>query len=147
MTTHAIAIANLMFLLVPPFRAAGDKALTGPLDVFLAGPGPVNPDFLVVTPQCRNLISERGIEGTPNLLIKVLRQNKPGLIHDTRRKRALYAWAGVPEYRLVDPEAATIELLVLDGAVYRTHVRATEEDLVTSPLLLGLSFPASAAFV
>ncbi len=146
-TVHALTISNLMFLLTPRFRAAGAWALTGPLDVFLGGMGPVNPDFMVVTPGRRELISERGIEGAPDLLIEVLSPCDPGPIHDTRRKRALYARGGVPEFWLVDPGADSIEVLVLDGAEYRTHVRATREELVTSPLLPGLSFPASAAFV
>ncbi len=146
-TTHALAISNLIFLLAPRFRAAGARAVTGPLDVFLAGTGPVSPDFLVVTPERRNLISKRGIEGARDLLIEVLSPTDPGPIHDTRRKRALDARSCVSEFWLVDPGAATIAALVLDGVVDRTHVRATGEELVTSPLLPGLSFSASAAFV
>jgi Uma2 family endonuclease len=66
--------------------------------------------------------------------------------HDRITKRALYARGGVKEYWLVSPEAATVEVLVLDGAAYRTHLRAGGDERVTSTVLPGLSFPAAAAF-
>jgi Uma2 family endonuclease len=52
----------------------------------------------------------------------------------------------VREYWIVSPEAATIEVLVLDGDAYRTHLRAGGDEPVDSTVLPGVTFPASAAF-
>ena len=59
----------------------------------------------------------------------------------------MYARVGVPEYWLVIPEAATIEVLVLDGEVYHRHLLAGGDHRVTSPLLPDLAFPASTVFL
>ncbi len=141
---HAAAVMNLIALFLPVVTALGGRIFTAPVDVFFAGANPVEPDILVLLPERLHLISRRGVEGAPNLLIEILSPSNPA--HDLVTKRALYSRGGVGEYWLVDPEAATIEVLVLDGDRYRTHVRATGEEPVTSPLLPDLSFPASAAF-
>ena len=142
---HGNAVVNLLLLIGPLVRSLGGRILTAPMDVFFAGANPVQPDIFVLLPERLRLISKRGVEGAPNLLIEILSPSNPD--HDLRTKRALYARGGVPEYWLVNPEAATIEVLALAGDVYRTHVRAAGDEPVTSPLLPGLSFPASAAFV
>jgi Uma2 family endonuclease len=61
-------------------------------------------------------------------------------------KRSLYARGGVSEYWLVFPDEAVVEVLALEGRIFRTHVRASGDELVTSVLLPDLAFPAAAAF-
>ena len=141
---HAIVIMNLIALFLPAVKAMGGQLLTAPVDVFLPGAEPVQPDLMVLLPDRRAIVTRRGLEGAPNLLIEVLSPSNPA--HDRVRKRAVYARGRVPEYWLVSPEAASIEVLVLDGDLYRTHVRTAGDESVTSPSLPGLSFPASAAF-
>ena len=141
---HAIAITNLMLLLGPIVRSLGGRILTAPVDVFFVGANPVEPDILVLLPDRLHLISRRGVEGAPNLLIEILSPSNPE--HDLVTKRALYARGGVDEYWLVDPEVGVIEVLVLEAGGYRTHARAAGDQPVASPLLPTLSFPASAAF-
>ena len=141
---HGLVIMNLIILLVPIADQLGGRLLTAPLDVFLPGADPVQPDIFLLTADQFHLISKRGIEGPPALVIEVLSLSNPE--HDRITKRALYARGGVPEYWLVSPEAATIEVLVLEGAAYRTHVRAGNDEPVTSTLLPDFSFPSSAAF-
>ena len=80
----------------------------------------------------------------PALVIEVLSPSNPE--HDRITKRALYARGGVPEYWLVSPEAAAIEVLVLEEDGYRLHLRAGDDEVVTSTVLSELSFPASAVF-
>ena len=141
---HGFTITNLLLLLGPLVKALGGRIAAAPMDVFFGGANPVQPDIVVLLPARLHLVSERGIEGAPNLVIEVLSPSNPE--DHLVTKRELYARGGVPEYWLVDPAAATIEVLALDGRVYRTHVRATGDQVVTSLVLPGLSFPASAAF-
>ena len=142
---HAIVLMNIITRLLPVAASIGARLLTAPVDVFFGGANPVQPDILVLLPDRFRLMSKRGIEGAPDLLIQVLSPSNPE--HDRVRKRTLYARGGVREYWLVTPEAATIEALVLDGEVYRTHVRAATDEPVSSTVLPGLSFPASDGFV
>lgn len=141
---HAITIMNLIVSLLPAVSAAGARLLTAPIDVFFPGANPVQPDLLLLLPDRLHLVSKRGIEGAPDLLIEILSPSNP--MHDRVRKRALYARGGVREYWIVSPEAATIEVLVLDGDLYRVHLRAGGEESGTSTVLPTVSFPAAAAF-
>ncbi len=141
---HGRVVMDLIGLLLPIADQLGGQLFTGPLGLFLAGADPVQPDLLLLTADQLRLGSRRGIEGPPALVIEVLSPSNPE--HDRITKRALYARGGVPEYWLVSPEAATIEVLVLEAGAYRTHVRAGGDEPVTSTMLPHLSFPASAAF-
>ena len=141
---HGLVIMDLIGLLLPIADQLGGELFTGPLGLFLPGADPVQPDLLLLTADQLHLISKRGIEGPPALVIEVLSPSNPE--HDRITKRALYARGGVPEYWLVSPEAATIEVLVLEPGAYRTHVRAGGDEPVTSTVLPDFSFPASAAF-
>jgi Uma2 family endonuclease len=141
---HAFTIMNLIVALLPTVSSLGARVLTAPLDVFFRGANPVQPDILVLMPDRLHLVSKRGIEGAPDLLVEVLSPSNP--THDRVRKLALYARGGVREYWIVDPAAATIEVLVLDRDVYRRRLLAAGDEPVSSRMLPGLSFPASAAF-
>jgi Uma2 family endonuclease len=78
-------------------------------------------------------LTQRGIEGAPDLLIEVLSPSNRG--HDLLTKRALYARAGVREYWLVDPEVRTIEILTLDRDAFHLAVAASGDESPISPLL------------
>ena len=141
---HAIALANLIARILPAVQAIGAQFLTAPVDVFFPGANPVQPDFLVLLPDRFHLMSQRGIEGAPDLVIEILSPSNPE--HDRITKRALYARAGVREYWLVSPEAAIVEVLALRGDRFETHVRAANDEEVTSTVLPALRLPASVAF-
>jgi Uma2 family endonuclease len=54
-----------------------------------------------------------------DLVLEVVSPDDPKRDHVD--KRADYAQAGIPEYWIVDPQAATIKVLHLDGAHYAEH--------------------------
>jgi Uma2 family endonuclease len=141
---HGDAIMGLIRLLLPVADRRGAVRSTAPQGVFMPGADPVEPDIFLLLPEQRHLIGKRGVEGAPALVVEVLSPSNPR--HDRGRKRALYARGGVREYWLVDPEAATIEVLTLEGDDYRTHLLAGGDERVTSPLLSEPAFPASAVF-
>lgn len=141
---HAAVIMNLILQLSSTIVTIGGRLFTAPVAVFLRGGNPVQPDIIVLLSDKLDLRSQRGIEGPPHLLIEVL--SSSNAVYDRFVKRELYARAGVLEYWLVSPEAGIIEVLTLDGEDYRTHIRAGADELVTSPLLPGLSFAASDVF-
>lgn len=140
---HALVLIATLDLLEEPVRAAGGLRLTAPIDVFFAGADPVQPDLLVLLPGGTARISERGIEGPPDLVVEVLSPSNRD--HDIYTKRALYGRGGVREYWIVDPEARTVEVLALVGDALQTRGRYAGEQVVASTLLPE-TFSAAAVF-
>lgn len=88
-----------------------------PLDVYPPGQEtPVEPDLLFIAAERAHLISERGIEGAPDLVVEVL--SPKTWWRDRRVKVPLYEETGVRECWLVDPAARTIEVYILRGRTY-----------------------------
>jgi len=141
---HAQAIANLMYLLGGFLRTLGGRLYTAPLDVFIPGGDPVQPDLVVMLPGSAAKPVRRGIEGAPDLLIEVLSPSNRG--HDRLTKWALYARAGVREYWIVDPEARAIELFALHLDAFHAVQTASGSDRLRSPLLPDLDIAAADVF-
>lgn len=84
------------------------EVFAGPLDV-LFGPGDyVQPDLLFVRSDQLHLLSDRGVEGPPNLVVEIVSPATAG--RDRGIKLERYRRFGVPEYWIVDPETATVEV-------------------------------------
>lgn len=141
---HQDILLNLALLLRSDVGTSGGKVYVAPLDVYLSTHRVVQPDVLVLLAERTGLVTRRGVEGAPNLVIEVLSPSNTQ--HDRERKLRLYAEAGVPEVWYVSPEMELIEVLVLHDGRYEVHTRAGRDEPVTSVVLPGLSFPASAAF-
>jgi Uma2 family endonuclease len=93
------------------------RVLEAPTGVRLPGQSvPLEPDILFVSAERSRIVGTHYIEGAPDLLVEIL---SPGSrTYDRRTKRRVYEAAGVPEYWLLDYEAKTIEVLVLEGGAY-----------------------------
>jgi Uma2 family endonuclease len=142
---HARLIARLVLrALGPVVEAIGGSIYTAPVDVFLRGANPVQPDIIVLLPEQLDLEHKRGIEGPPALVVEVLSPSNPE--HDRVTKRALYARAGVREYWLVSPEAAVVTILALEDGAYRLHAHVGSDGMLTSTVLPDLACPASRIF-
>jgi Uma2 family endonuclease len=124
---HQELVARL-FLLLRVFADAhklGRVAL-GPSDV-LFGPGDyLVPDLLFVRRDRHGIISKRGIEGAPDLVIEVLSGSTS--FRDRGIKLQRYAHFGVPDYWIVDPRKEQIE-------VYRPAEDAANAIVLASGLL------------
>jgi Uma2 family endonuclease len=142
---HSTAVLNLIAILLPVVTSIGGMIRTAPLDVFMKGANPVQPDVVVLLLDRLHMIRIHGIEGPPNLLAEVLSPSNSD--HDRLRKRAIYARGGVDEYWLISPEARIVEVLVREGEEFRLLVRAGGDELVQSKVFPELSFPASSLFV
>jgi Uma2 family endonuclease len=89
-----------------------------PTDVIFSNTRTTEPDLLVVAVERKNIISERGIEGAPDLVMEILSTSTERTDREVKRK--LYAEAGVREYWLVDPRTSRIEVLSLRGVSYES---------------------------
>ena len=102
------------------------------------------PDLVFVSKARAAIITEKNIQGVPDLLIEILSPTTAA--NDRRVKRTLYERFGVPEYWIVDPEAETVQVFRLSDGRYGTCLEFRKEDALDSPLLPGLSIPLSGVF-
>jgi Uma2 family endonuclease len=140
---HARIIMQLLLNVFGPLVGAlGGRLYTAPVDLFLRGASPVQPDILLLLPDQFGYETKRGVEGPPAL--EVLSPSNPE--HDRIVKRGLYARAGVSEYWIVSPEAAIVEILTLEGTTYRTLARVAGDERLVSRVLPDLNLTVSLVF-
>jgi len=122
-------------------RALGEVFLS-PIDCILSDVSIVQPDLVYLDPGRGKLVSDRGIEGPPTLVVEILSPSTTEI--DRSTKRQLYAKYGVLYYWIVDPEARAIEAYVLSAGGYQLAARATGPEAVSLPPFPDLAFvPAS----
>jgi Uma2 family endonuclease len=141
-TRHQRAIIALGSRLYDHVRARGlAEVFVAPTDCILSNVTVVQPDVLYVSTDRLAIISERGIEGAPTLVVEVL---SPSTAHlDRDRKMNLYAEHGVPYYWIVDPESRSIEAYALARAEYARAGRVTSEPAALPPFSHLVVDPAS----
>ncbi len=106
-----------MYLRTHVQLAGRGVVLIAPFDVDLdAGRTVVQPDVLVVLEEHRSVLTAARAVGAPDLVIEVSSPSTAS--HDRRRKMDTYGRAGVREYWIADPNAASVELLRLEGQEY-----------------------------
>ncbi len=77
-----------------------------PYSVLLPGESAVEPDLLYISAARRHIITDRGCEGVPDLVVEILSPHNRA--YDLSVKRELYARHGVPEYWILDPYGETV---------------------------------------
>jgi Uma2 family endonuclease len=99
----------------------------------------LQPDILYIPNDHRHIITERGVEGPPALVVEVLSPSTRA--RDLGIKLRRYAAAGADDYWVVDPLARTLEELRLTGDGYETVGRHGERDGFHPTLFPGLEIP------
>jgi Uma2 family endonuclease len=107
-----------------------------PLDVELGYQNVVQPDVFVVLNEHSDRLTETRIVGAPDLVIEVASPSTAK--YDRRKKQAAYASAGVSEYWIVTPKNEMIEVLVLEGSLYRSLGSFRGHDILPSQVLPDL---------
>ncbi len=87
-----------------------------PFTVRLSHRDVFQPDVLVVLNSHRERIKDDCILGAPDLVVEVASPKTSG--YDRREKQDAYARGGIPEYWVVNAEAHTVEVLVLEAGKY-----------------------------
>lgn len=89
------------------------------------------PDILYARWERLHLMRGSFMEGTPDLLVEVLSEDRD---RDLVRKKDRYAAAGVPEYWIVDSDNEVILVLELFGGQYAERVFGRGDTLITSTI-------------
>lgn len=84
------------------------EGLLGPIDVLFGDGDYAEPDFVFVRRERIGMITDRGIECAPDLIVEVA--SPATADRDKGIKREMYAWYGVPHYWIVDPDQRAVEV-------------------------------------
>ncbi len=119
-------------------RGLGDL-FVAPVDVLLDRRTVVVPDLVFVARDRSAIVTDRAVEGAPDLIIEIL---SPGT---TRRDRVAkmnaYARHGVIHYWLVDPDAKTLEAFQLSEGRYQLVAAVGGDEAFTPSLFPDLTVP------
>jgi Uma2 family endonuclease len=118
------------------------RLLIAPTDVVLSPHDILQPDLLFVSNERASIITEKNIQGAPDLVIEIL--SKDTRCMDEVVKRQTYKGLGVCEYWVFDPyqKAARIR----QWGRPRREVLLSAGDVLTTPLLPGLEIPLAEIF-
>jgi Uma2 family endonuclease len=120
-------LSNLLFTYLE--RNPIGTVLTAPCDVLLSDVDVLQPDLLVVLQGRLARITDKNVQGPPDLVIEILSPGTAGRDRDLKHKR--YEHFGVREYWLVDPDQNTVEILRLE------QTRFTRASLTSRPSQAG----------
>lgn len=89
------------------------------------------PDILFFAKDRLHLVTERAIEGPPDLCVEIVSPTS-GTI-DRSVKFEQYAKAGVANYWIVDPHPRTLDAYALDAGGYKLVAQGRDDDTVHAP--------------
>lgn len=121
------------------------QALFAPVDVFLDDYSAPQPDIVFIRQERIDIIDlDEDIMGTPDLVIEILSPNS--VKRDRFDKKDLYEQFAIPEYWIVDPQNATIEVYRLQNNHYALSSFAAQSGAVHSEALGGWELEVSQLF-
>lgn len=101
------------------------------------------PDLAVILRGNDAVVSERMIEGAPDIVVEILSSDRN---RDLVRKRQVYAEAGIPEYWIFDERNEVATLFELRDGEYVERTVLTADDTLSTPLLPGLDILLAGIF-
>lgn len=145
LTRHQVLVGCLLHLFMTYLEAHPIGAVfCAPCDVVLSDVDVVQPDLLLVLNPGKASITEKNVQGAPDLIIEILSPSTA--VRDRALKRKRYEYFGVHEYWLVDPAANTIEILSLKDTTFFQAGQGTAQTTVSSPLLPDLTLDLAKLF-
>jgi Uma2 family endonuclease len=128
---HEHIVALLVFFLVGWARDRGGLVLASGYKVRISDRRGVMPDVQYFGPENARRLPQAGLtEGHPDLAVEVVSETSRR--YDRVTKLGWYAEIGTPEYWVVDPDARTLERLVLRDGRF-VIAEALAEDAVFRP--------------
>ncbi|HEX9786059.1 MAG TPA: Uma2 family endonuclease [Opitutaceae bacterium] len=120
------------------------KAFVAPFDVYLTEHDVYQPDVIFVSNERAHILADDGAHGAPDLVIEVLSPSNAQL--DKKRKRSIYAQAGVKALWLVDPILLQIHLYDFAHDPAKAMRIVDEDETFETLLLPGLTIAAAEVF-
>jgi len=116
------------------------EVFNAPIDLILTNHDVLVPDLIVVSDP--NLISRRGIEGPPLLIVEILSPSTRKQDRGVKAQR--YAESGVAHYWIVDPDKKRVECHRLTDGAFRPVADAEGDTTLAHPDWDGLEIDLTA---
>ncbi len=137
---HQKIVTNLTYYLVDFVkRRALGEIYTAPFDVVFSRYDVVEPDILYVSKSRSSVLTDKNVQGAPDLAVEVLSETTADVDRTTKLK--LYARFGVQEYWIVEPVGPTAEIYRQGKGGFEHAASLKADDALTSPLFPGFSLP------
>ena len=150
-TTHQRALRRWVAAFVLHFSRVGQtgEMFFAPTDVILSESTTVMPDMFFVTADRGHIVTLRGCEGPPDLVVEVLSPSNSA--RDLETKRELYARHGIPEYFILNTDTETVMALsepitVGNVGTYTSEVLYRPGDTLTTASLPRLEIAVATIF-
>lgn len=129
---HQRVVGRLVARLVSFVEEHGaGEVYPGPFDVLFGEGDYLEPDLLFVRADRTDVLSDRGVEGPPDLVVEVISPSTAA--RDRGLKLERYRHFGVEEYWIVDPGERTIEVWRLTGVENRPNLLGEPDTLEWTP--------------
>jgi len=115
------------------------EVFAAPFDVVFSLFDVVEPDIVYVSKERASVLTEKNIQGAPDLVVEVLSESTQKIDRTTKLK--LYAKFGVREYWILDPFGPTAWLYRRSPEGLNLVASLGPDDELTSPLFPGFSLP------
>jgi Uma2 family endonuclease len=113
------------------------EVFISPFDVHFSKRNILQPDLVFVATENLHLLEEKGLFGTPDVVIEIL---SPSTSHiDLGEKRDIYENYGVKEYFIVDPNNKKVTSLILEGKEFK-EMEETVGNFYSSILGMTITF-------
>ena len=125
------------------------RVYRSPYALILSESSTVEPDLLYVSVARRHIITSRGCEGIPDLVVEILSPSNRA--RDLAVKRELYARYGVPEYWILNSDRETVLALTEPATSagvgdYTTEVLYQSGETLTTGRIPGLAIVVADIF-
>jgi len=112
------------------------EVIAAPMDVVFSRHSVVQPDLIFISNERAGIVTEKNIQGSPDLIVEILSDDRE---HDLETKRRLYARQNVTEYWVVDPKKKQVLVFRRPGRARFFRPPVTVKRTLASPLLPGFS--------
>lgn len=144
-TKHQRVSRKLQYELMTQLERTGlAEVINAPIDVVFDDVNVVQPDLVIVASARTSIITERAVEGPPDVLVEIL--SPTSVDRDRHLKRRLYAHFGVREYWIVDPLRGFLEAYRLVEQDYGLRDRYDRAATLRSPDFTTLEVPLLGVF-
>lgn len=144
-TFHQTVSRRLQYALMQALEEAGIALVfNAPVDVLFEDTTCLQPDIAVVRTDRKHIVSERAIEGPPDLVVEILSPSTRD--RDLYIKRDAYARFGVAEYWVVDPNLGTVEVSGAEDGSAQWVKRFDRASTLTSLVFPEVAIPMAPLF-
>jgi len=113
------------------------RLFVAPLDILLSKHNIVEPDIVYVSNAKSGVMTDKNVQGAPDLLVEVLSPSTRK--RDLQDKRRIYAEWGVDWYWIVDPQGETLDELQRIGKEFAEVARFTRSTTFSPRLFPGFA--------